>query len=748
LLIHRMTASFGKLAGQTLELKNGLNILQAPNETGKSTWCAFLLSMFYGINSRERDKAGFIADKNRYAPWNGSPMGGRLDCNVNDIDITLTRSTRRQTAPMADFKAVYSGTGTELPNLTSQTCGEQLLGVSREVYERSAFIRQAGLSITQDAGLERRIASLISTGDEETSFSESMDSLKKQLNRRRHNKTGQIPALETELQSTRRQLEELHLLEQQLKTTHQQIDQLSFFESELSAELAHHAQWEAFQKQQVLADAEVTAQKASHKAETLRQRIEESRIPENDTIGRLRGALINLETTRKALDKAREERDAAAKILLRAETAANESPFAGQTAENVTKELNASSVPEKWNPVPGILGIIVGTLISFGTFYLTLLFTNNKLLSTIALIVLLSATFLLARHLRKRAFEVSRNEHLLKRFGTTDPAEISALADTYINNLSARDAAQAELDKKSASADTLYNTLFTNEQAILLEVRRFAPSAFDSASADAALRECAQQRKALSEAETAANEARMRYELLAQQSSIHNSVPPQVSAPQRNRNEVVFALDEVRRNLATARSAADRLAGQLQAIGDPVLLNSTALHLEEKLHQLESEYDAIRLAMDSLEQANTTLQNRFSPALGQRAAEIFKELTDGQYRSVVLDRTFHLSAEPAEDTVYRDAQLLSAGAVDQLYLATRLAICDMILPQENPAPIILDDALTNFDDIRCATALRWLKEAAKTRQILLFTCHSREAEFFSGDKEVFVQQLTNSVQKV
>ena len=60
-----MTAAFGKLQGHTLELKDGLNIIQAPNETGKSTWCAFLLAMLYGINSRERDRAGFIADKNR-----------------------------------------------------------------------------------------------------------------------------------------------------------------------------------------------------------------------------------------------------------------------------------------------------------------------------------------------------------------------------------------------------------------------------------------------------------------------------------------------------------------------------------------------------------------------------------------------------------------------------------------------------------------------------------------------------------
>ena len=40
-----MSATFGKLNQETLALSDGLNILQAPNETGKSTWCAFLLSM-------------------------------------------------------------------------------------------------------------------------------------------------------------------------------------------------------------------------------------------------------------------------------------------------------------------------------------------------------------------------------------------------------------------------------------------------------------------------------------------------------------------------------------------------------------------------------------------------------------------------------------------------------------------------------------------------------------------------------
>ena len=61
---------------------------------------------------------------------------------------------------------------------------------------------------------------------------------------------------------------------------------------------------------------------------------------------------------------------------------------------------------------------------------------------------------------------------------------------------------------------------------------------------------------------------------------------------------------------------------------------------------------------------------------------------------------------------------------DQAYLAVRLAICRLTLPPD--APLVLDDALVNFDDERMKMALSVLRGEAETRQILLFTCQGRE----------------------
>ncbi len=51
----------------------------------------------------------------------------------------------------------------------------------------------------------------------------------------------------------------------------------------------------------------------------------------------------------------------------------------------------------------------------------------------------------------------------------------------------------------------------------------------------------------------------------------------------------------------------------------------------------------------------------------------------------------------------------------------------MVLPADKAAPLVLDDALVTFDDDRMAQALSYLVQLSQRRQILLFTCQSREA---------------------
>ena len=745
MLIRRMTATFGRLREQTLELQDGLNILQAPNETGKSTWCAFLLSMLYGVNTKERDRAGVLADKNRYAPWDGAPMSGRLDCRAGKDALTLFRTTRRQTAPMGDFQALYTGTADPVPGLTGANCGETLLGVSREVYARSAFIRQGGVAVTQDPGLERRIAALVTSGEEDTSYTEAVEALKKQLNRRRHNKTGQLPALEAELQETEAQLASQAELTRQRENLLARSAELEARESSLKEELAGLDRWAEHRKRQDLQKVEDAAVQAEEKAAALRRRLEEEQVPENDVTVRLRGAIVNLNTVRKSAEKAQEAYDASKSALAQAEEKLSASPFAGQTAEEARQ--SAQTLPptslKAWNWL--MLVLAAGLLAAAGWGYYSGMDGTGPLQGVTYLPLaplLLGAAALVLVFLNWRKVKKGRTS-LTVRYGTVAPAEIQALADAYIQLLSDRDAAKAEASAKSAAAQGLWQSVDVNADGILEEVRSFAPAAYDIPSADAALRASALLRKELAEAEKAAHEARLRVEFQTGQApQPEDPDAPPLLPPERNREAVTEDLEAVRGDLSSLRSSLDRIAGRLHAAGDPLALQAAAERLTDEIALLEGEYAAIELAMSTLAHANTQLQGRFSPALGKRAAEIFNGLTGGAYGGVILDKTLRVSAEPAGTGVPRDVGCLSAGAADQLYLAVRLAVCDLVLPSEHAVPIVLDDALASFDDARCAAALDFLRKEAETRQILLFTCHSREAAHFREDPAVSIQVLT------
>ena len=108
--VKTMTATFGKLEKARLNCAEGLNLIHAPNEGGKSTWCAFYRAMLYGIDTRDRNKKGHLAEKNRYLPWSGSPMEGEMILDWNGREIAIRR-TSRPNAPFGVFSAVYTDSG-------------------------------------------------------------------------------------------------------------------------------------------------------------------------------------------------------------------------------------------------------------------------------------------------------------------------------------------------------------------------------------------------------------------------------------------------------------------------------------------------------------------------------------------------------------------------------------------------------------------------------------------------------------
>lgn len=664
-------ATFGKLEHRSLSFSKGLNIIEAPNESGKSTLLAFLRVMLYGFPPRER---GELADKNRYAPWSLSPMRGTLALTCQKGDITLQRDTARANSPMGRFSAVCTGSGEAVDGLTAADCGETLLGVPCEVYERSAFIRQSSLTVDASAELERRIAALITTGEEGQSFSEASAALKKQLNARKYNKSGRIPALEAEISAQERALDELSQLTRSKRKAEEALASFDAEEASLREQLRAHDLCDAQDARRAAAEARQAWQSTENKAEHLRRALIEQNVPARDALEQGR-ARLNALSSLKAADAQKRCDDAEAAL----------SDFDARPAER----------PRSLLPY-----IIVSAVLLLLFIFVSALPSPVALAGCIVSGAALAALLVLNWNNTRKV----RTAHEEKR-GTLEQALRDARSDA---------AAQQKLYDSAA-----------RELLVLIPAGDISRV---GAYLDAALQKYAE----LDALTREARDLSLRCELLSARAPKGDVPDEPVVRPARSRAELQTALDALARCRREAQSTFDYTSGRCRAIGDAAELEAALTQKRDELAQKQAEYDAIALAMESLQSANTALQNRFSPALSRRAGELFSRLTGGKYESVLLDRTFSAQAGETGESVSHDAQLLSLGTLDQLYLAVRLAICESALPADDPPPIVLDDALVRFDDERCRAALELLLEESKSRQILLFTCQHRESAYFSG----------------
>lgn len=720
--ILEMQAAYGRLRGDSLRLEPGLNLIYAPNESGKSTWCSFIRTMLYGLPTRQ---SGPLADKNRFAPWTGETMQGRMDLETDGRRWTVLRDTRRASAPMQNFACTYTGTAQPVPEVNGQNLGETLLGVPREVFQRSAFIGQSGLAVSQDPELERRIAALLSTGQEDVSYSESYDRLKKQLNRRRHNKTGLIPQLEQEQarldDALRRQTElsaQLENAREQQCTAQTRVEELE----------QRRAQWEALEKQEALRqwrEAQEDLARRSQQLTALQQL--DGDLPDRDTLARMQAQLELLEQAGGTLTQAR-------RIAQQRQTEARETqeawsahPLYPNNENQLRQQAEAMTAPAG----PGkALPIAAGVLLCAAAAALALLPAPAKLIAAIGAAAAVGL-FLYYMASRRRAAAAAQTVQTRKTTLQRQTEEYLRLRE---------DARQAEDAARTAaaSAEGLTQQLQGQLVTLLAQVQPFWPEANGADGVRVALTAALRRREALDGAALQVQQAQIRCDAMSR----HLPQPPlpdpeeTLPRPVLSREQIDAALPQLRNQLREARSRVDSLTGQLRTMDSPESLQAQRDQCTRRLEALQVEYDAIALAMEALTQANTVLQTRFSPALGAETARIFSALTAGRYDKVLLDRNLSLSAQPAGDTMPRALSLLSQGAGDQLYLAVRLAICRMVLPRDKAAPLILDDALANFDDQRLAAALDWLLEESRTRQILLFTCHRREGDYLRDHAHV------------
>jgi hypothetical protein len=183
--------------------------------------------MFYGIDTKSKSTKAQLADKEHYAPWSGAPMEGSIDLVWKGRKITIQRSTKGR-IPMGSFQAFETASGLDVPELTAENCGQKLLGVEKEVFTRSAFLRFTDLPVSDHEQLRSRLNALVTTGDESGSAQLLEQKLKDLKNRCRHNKSGLLPQAQQQKEQIRNSIQQqqsLSLQEQMLRQRAQELEE-------------------------------------------------------------------------------------------------------------------------------------------------------------------------------------------------------------------------------------------------------------------------------------------------------------------------------------------------------------------------------------------------------------------------------------------------------------------------------------------------------------------------------------------
>ena len=745
--IKEMTATFGKLHKATLRPGDGLNLIAAPNEGGKSTWCAFLRAMLYSFPARDRDKGGYIAEKNRYQPWSGAAMEGSMTLTWQGRDITLYRGPKG-TTPWGAFTAVYTATGETVPGLTGENCGEVLLGVSREVFERTAFVGQGEIFLSPSADLEKRVAALATTGEEDVSFSQVERRLKDWLNRRKVNsRVGLIPELEKELQSVEETLERQGTLLRQAQEAQREKEDLEVQKAGLESQLAAHAAARGAQQAQRRAEAQADYDEALARVEQLQKTAQA--IPPVEELRQAQGDLTYLNTVTANLRQADQEAPQALSRARQAEEEADHDPyfpnqdphFAAVQAQKDFDEV--SKLLKKPNRLLNVLLVFGAYLLSYFLIYRPFV---KGLIEELPPAVGIGIGFGLIGLAWLFGFYSSRREKkkahsILDHYQVQTPGEILARATEYTKKVEEAQALRKAFQEIESERTKLLGQKDRLTAQLLNLVHPFAPEVTDLFGVSAAISRALQQEEALRLAQAKLEHSEKLLTALPAPESAGvapSSLP--TAAPEGDPTQLSARLAAVDGELQRAADRAARLQGELNSSGDPALLEARRSALLEELDHRRGEYDALSAALDSLQAADSVLRERFSPAVNEKAGGYLAALTGGKYHKAALTRQFQALAQAEGETSPRQDLTLSAGTAQQLYLAVRLAVCDLTLPQDDPCPLLLDDALDAFDDERARLALDCLLELAKTRQILLFSCHSREKELL-GDREATLLTL-------
>ncbi len=763
--------SFGMIRDASFEFSDTVNVIEGSNEAGKSTIAAFIKYMLYGFDADdERDDV--LLERPKRLNWETGLAEGSMTVRVKDKKYLITRRSERTESigrPSYREENTIIDLETGAPAFGKMSAGEVFFGVDKELFENTAFVGQIGDSAINRGSVKESIENILFSGNEKINNQRAASRVSDKMETYLH-KTGGGGAIYDLERRGAEFLERFTRSDEDNKQILAKEAKLHEIKSEREKEIKNEEKlveldhcYENMKVIRAFDELHENEKRADEKAEEYAAYVSRNTYAGFAPTGKY---LTDITVSRRGVDDSYrslidaeseyERSKNAIGITREIENAISYSDTLGGEGE-VRKKIDSVARDNVKNIVfmslaalvflaalvieiiaKGVLAHIAFRIV-FGVFaaaavgcgiYLLLRFLKNKKALT-ELQDKFSTEDL--ENLKKKLTVIAeareKRDNVLKAIEDGRAAVERGKEDwaRAKENLAASVAlwgGEIPTEKPNEYLDKLEEKLRTylDEEARLRA---------EKCELEIIVREARKQLAGKSEVNIRAQVSPLKRKVLSEID--HEGILEGIKICRDRIGELLIEAELVENELSALKLRAT----------DPAALYSKMQANDALISELRQEYEAYKLAFDSIMTASENLREEISPRLGEFSTELMSLMTDKKYTSLDVSDGLKVSFT-APDGEKKSVDFLSGGTRDLTYIAVRMALIDMLYTEK--PPIAFDESFAHQDNVRAASMMKAIAALAKEgHQAFVFTCRQREALLARElDKKTEVFRLSSS----
>ena len=688
--------AYGNIENKEIDLKDGINIIHGANESGKSTILSYIVNSFYGISKTKDGKD--ISDYDKYKPWNSDEFSGRIAYELdNGGEYEVFRDFKKKNPKIYNKNLEDITDKFEMDKKEGSKFFIEQIGIDKQMYTSTVVSMQEEVRLDDKNQniLIQKIANLAGSGDDKVSYKNALSKLQNKLRDEiGTNKTSQKPIniLNNQIDELNRKISEIkpninkkYEIDNQKEIINNNLKGL-----EIEKKILEEINIKNKNKLDYLKEKDI---KEASKNENLKhledlKREEKSVLAEKASIDKQKN-----EISKGLEEKKVEQSQVEQEIILAHE----------QQSITNDKEKKSNFIIYYAILIISILLSVIG-IIALDNYIISIIFGTIALID---LIVLISKKI----KLNKRIKEINIQSEFKKKEKIKELEEEKEYILKEIQRIT------KELEKQVEKQDEINSkNSMLHGQILLLENT--------NTTLDKDIKDI--------------EENLLKLQNINQEEIINNfkdKIDNDKLLKIINNTDSETELKNLENNINNEKIKLKGLEIEentiIPQLDTMVEMEETLEAKKEDWNNLKKQEEIINLTLENLEQAYEEMKNTITPKFTNNLSKNINQISSGKYNKVSINDETGMIVENSRGE-YINANNLSTGTIDQLYLSLRLSMLEDL--SKESLPIILDETFAYFDNRRLENAINYLikltqeDENYKNHQVIIFTCTDREKQ--------------------